>query len=171
MRYLLCLCLAMASVAQAEQWFSKNAFPNLLESSGWQNGDFRLRTSIYSVHYDPKPEHNNHQRLISVDYVRTDDWFVGAALFDNSFGQPSQYVYLGKDWWFIDEGDWRLRGSLSAGFLHGYKDEYKDKIPFNNLGVAPAILPALGLTYRQSVFVEVQFFAAAGAMATVGYRF
>lgn len=138
---------------------------------GWANGTLRLRTSVYTKHYSPKPDHNNHQKLINAEYIRDDQWLVGFAFFHNSFGQPSQYVYLGRDWTLVQfSDDFRLRGTLTAGLLHGYKDEYKHKIPFNQLGVAPAILPLLGLEYK-SVFVEAQFFALAGVMATVGFSY
>ena len=37
---------------------------------------------------------------------------------------------------------------LTGGLLHGYKEPYDDKIPLNDLGVAPAILPTLGFQYK-----------------------
>lgn len=159
--------------AQSYQYDNIDSTPNWAEriTTGWDNGALRFRTSVYTVHYNPKPEHNNHQKLINVEYIRPDDWLVGLAVFHNSFGQPTQYVYLGKDWTLWQpHPDWRLRGTLTAGLIHGYKDEYKDKIPFNNLGIAPAILPTLGLQYK-NVFIEAHLFATAGVMTTVGFTY
>lgn len=170
---LLICCSTQYSQAQSYQYEQIDSSPSWGEriSSGWDNGTLRFRTSVYTAHYNPKPEHNNHQKLINVEYIRPDDWLVGLAVFHNSFGQPSQYLYVGKDWTLWQpHPDWRLRGTLTAGLLHGYKGEYKNKIPLNNLGVAPAILPTLGLQYK-NVFVEAHLFATAGVMTTVGFTY
>lgn len=172
--YLALVACAFCQVqAQNYQYEGINSKPSWKEhiGGGWEKGTLRFRTSVYTVHYNPKPEHNNHQKLINVEYIRSDDWLVGLAVFRNSFGQPTQYVYLGKDWTLWQPTpDWRLRGTLTAGLLHGYKDEYKNKIPFNNLGIAPAILPMLGLQYK-NIFLEAHFFATAGVMSTVGFTY
>ena len=96
------------------------------------------------------------------------DWHVGLALFDNSFGQSSQYLYVGKSWDFGESGHWY--GRVTAGLLHGYEDEYEDKIPLNGLGVAPGIVPALGYQYKR-VFAEVQLLGLAATMVTAGFTF
>jgi hypothetical protein len=68
---------------------------------------------------------------------------------------------FGKDWaYFI----------LSGGILHGYKEPYEDKIPLNELGVAPAIVPTFGLKYKR-VFGEIQILGTAAATVTVGFNF
>ncbi|MBV7434944.1 hypothetical protein KRX19_07890 [Cardiobacteriaceae bacterium TAE3-ERU3] len=145
--------------------------PDFTNKAGWANGSWKVRTSLYTRHYNPKPEHNNHQKLLNVEYQRQDDWSVGIALYSNSFGQPSQYAYLGYEWTLWSNQDWQMHASLTGGLLHGYKGEYKNKIPLNKYGVAPVLLPTLGWSYKQHWFAEAQFFAAAGVMATVGYRF
>lgn len=138
---------------------------------GWAEGDFRFRTSVYTKHFNPNPDHQNHQKLINPEYVRQDGWLVGVAFFRNSFDQPSEYLYFGKEWTLWQpHPDWRLRGTLTGGLLHGYHGKYKDKIPLNDLGVAPAILPSLGLEYK-SVFAEAFLFGTAGVMATVGFSY
>ncbi|MDO5090487.1 MAG: sn-glycerol-3-phosphate transporter [Cardiobacteriaceae bacterium] len=153
-----------AAVHAEERWFAD------ARENGWAGGEWRLRTSVYTVHYHPKPEHNNHQRLIGVEYRRPDDWLMGAAYFRNSFHQPTLYLYAGKEWQLWQHQHFRLRGSVTGGLIYGYRDEYKNKIPFNRYGVAPAILPALALDYHQ-LFMELQFLAASGMLATVGFRF
>ena len=57
-----------------------------------------------------------------------------------------------------------------GGLLHGYKEPYEDKIPFNGLGVAPAIVPALGLRYKR-VYTEVNLAGAAAVTVNVGFSF
>lgn len=145
-----------------------------------------LQTSVWTTHYNPQPEHNNHQKLINVEYYFAQDalpeqftfsdwrddlsWLVGAATFRNSFDQQSAYLYGGSryDWSMSANADAYVK--LTAGFLWGYRGDYKDKIPFNQLGVAPVILPAVGVQYRQAN-IELLPFAAAGVMMNVGWRF
>ena len=165
------IILACSTYSVASDSLNSFQFPDVTNKDGWRNGAWKVRTSFYTRHYNPKPEHNNHQKLINVEYQRQDDWSVGVAAYSNSFGQPTQYVYLGHEWTLWSSQDWRLHASISGGLLHGYKGKYKNKIPFNKYGVAPVVLPTLGWSYKQRWFVEAQFFAAAGVMATVGYRF
>lgn len=137
----------------------------------WRTDRFYLQTSVATVHFHPDPDHVNKQNLVNVEW-RFDEfwgggqWLAGAAIFKNSFGQPSQYVYGG---WlarpFVDAQP--LYFKITAGALHGYKEPYQDKIPFNSSGVAPAILPSMGYCYRRFCS-ELVIFGTAGAMLTAG---
>ena len=70
-------------------------------------------------------------------------------MFNNSFNQFSQYLYGGKLWNF--HGKWEgFNAKITAGLIHGYKGEFKDKIPNNGEGIAPAIIPGIG--YRKGRF-------------------
>ena len=51
--------------------------------------------------------------------------------------------------------------------LHGYKEPYEHKIPFNSSGYAPAILPAAGYCYNRFCS-EFIVFGTAGVMLTFG---
>lgn len=126
-----------------------------------------LQTSVFMAHYNPKPEHNNHQRLIGLEYTRADEWLVGGASFLNSFSQRSLYVYTGRR---FDLGDGPLFAKLTGGVMHGYRGEYDDKIPLNQLGVAPAIVPALGIK-GQVLSSELSFLGAAAILVSVGIQF
>ena len=105
-----------------------------------------MQTSIHTRHFRPAPEHHNTQQLINVERIRADGWLVGAAAFHNSFGQPSQMLYLGHRWHPLERYP-EAHIKLVAGVLHGYKGEYRDKIPFNSSGIAPVILPSLGVRW------------------------
>ena len=103
------------------------------------------------IHFDPSPEHAAHNNLVSAELL-TKRWtfwgadrsIIGFAMFDNSFGQFSQYLSFGQEWdlWPLAGG--QIFGNVTAGLIHGYKEPYEDKIPFNKYGVAPGILPTLG---------------------------
>lgn len=129
---------------------------------------WRFKTSLLMRHYDPEPDHNNHLRMVGLERWNKNGRHVGLVQFDNSFGQPSQYLYAGKSW-NLGTSD-ALYWSVTGGLLHGYKEPYHRKVPFNGLGIAPAVIPALGLRFRR-VYFEVYFMGMAGALLTAGFTF
>ena len=130
--------------------------------------EWHFSTSLYTKHWSEDEDHVNNSKLIDFEFVTTKKWIYGFAWFDNSFGQPSQYAYAGY-YWDIFNTDWAYV-KVTAGLLHGYKDEYQDKIPFNSLGVAPAIVPAIGVRYKR-VFSELQILGGAAITVTAGFTF
>lgn len=137
----------------------------------WRTDRFYFQTSIWTKHFHPSPDHVNTQDLLNLDW-RFDrfwaggQWLAGAALFKNSFGQPSQYVYGG--WLARPFQDAQpLYFKITAGVLHGYKEPYEHKIPFNSSGYAPAILPSVGYCYNR-ICSEFVVFGTAGVMLTLG---
>jgi hypothetical protein len=130
--------------------------------------EWRVQTSLYTKHWDPDPEHVNNQKLLSLEFETTTKWIYGLAWFDNSFGQPSQYLYAGYSWRLFRK-DWAYF-KLTGGLLHGYKEPYEDKIPLNQLGVAPAIIPTIGFRYKR-VFTEFQIAGTAALTITAGFSF
>ena len=132
----------------------------------WRTDRFYLETSLYTHHFSYDPAHVDKQKLILGEWNITEQWLVGASFFDNSFGQPTQYVY----------GGWRYRPfeqlqpfyiKLSAGLVHGYKDPYQNKIPFNHSGVAPAFVPSVGYCINRFCS-ELVLFGTAGMLVTLG---
>lgn len=137
------LCLLWPGYASAVgdpngSWY---ALPESWEVQGWN-----INTSIHTTHFKPEDYHVNDQKLLGVEARFDRNWVIGGAVFDNSFGQDSQFLYLGKSWYLGDSEHWY--GKLMVGLLHGYEEPYEDKIPFNGLGIAPALIPALGFRYK-----------------------
>ena len=137
-------------------------------ASAFEIKEWRFQTSLYTIHTDPEPDHVNNSKLLNIEFETTTKWIYGFAHFDNSFGQPSQYLYAGYSWKLYGK-DWAYF-KLTGGLLHGYKEPYEDKIPLNELGVAPAIVPAFGLKYKR-VFTEVQILGLAAVTVTAGFSF
>lgn len=151
---LVTLCLASSSVAA--DWL--------------EEGDqFYFQTSLYTVHYEPKDEHNNKQNLVNIEFQKASQWLGGFALFKNSFGQTSQFAYLGYNWTVPYTQEF-MYFKFVGGLMHGYDGEYKDKIPLNQAGIAPAVMPSIGVKYKR-IQSEVALFGAAGAMWTIGFNF
>ena len=130
--------------------------------------EWRFQTSLYTKHWDPDPEHVNNSKLLNIEIETTTRWIYGFAHFDNSFGQPSQYLYAGYSWPLLGK-DWTYF-KLTGGFLYGYKGDFEDKIPLNGLGVAPAIIPTFGLKYKRA-FTELQILGNSAITVTAGFSF
>ena len=152
-----------------------------------EGDELLLQTSVWTKHFNPEPDHNNHQKMINHEYYFNDEvkfilnpeqaswrddvrWLVGGATFKNSYDQQSTYVYGGGRYDYALGANAKAYAKLTAGLLYGYRGEYKDKIPLNDLGVAPVILPAFGVQHRR-VNLEVVPFAAAGVMVNAGFYF
>jgi len=155
-KWLICLLISGYFVAGTTSSFA-------MEIKEWS-----FQTSLYTKHWSEDEDHVNNSKLIDFQFETTKKWLYGFAWFDNSFGQPSQYLYAGYYWDVFNTG-WAYV-KLTGGLLHGYKDEYQDKIPFNNLGVAPAIVPAIGVRYKR-VFGELQILGGAAITVTAGFTF
>jgi len=132
----------------------------------WRTDRFYLETSVYTLHFNSDPNHVNQQKLVLGEWNVTEQWLVGASFFDNSFGQPSQYVYGGYRFRPFKELQ-PLYFKLTAGLVHGYKGEYQDKIPFNSSGVAPVIIPSIGYCINRYCS-ELVIFGTAGMLVTFG---
>lgn len=137
-------------------------------SGHWTPQHWTVKTSLYTRHWDPEPEHNNHQRLFGFEAQFDRSWLVGAAAFRNSYDQSSQFLYAGRKWDLSDSGLWYAK--LMAGLIHGYKGAYEDKIPLNGFGVAPAVIPALGIRYQRAL-LEAHFGGFAVMMISAGLTF
>lgn len=127
-----------------------------------------MYVSLYTRHYSPDPAHNNDQNMLGLEFELPGSRLWGLAIFDNSFGQSSQYVYYGRKWDAFDSGRWYVK--VTGGLLHGYKEPYENKIPLNGLGIAPAAIPAFGYS-RNQFFVEFVQLGFSAGMINIGRTF
>lgn len=125
-----------------------------------------IQYAPYVHHWQPHPEHNNTPNLMGLEYKAPSQWVFGGVLFDNSFDQPSQYYYVGKQWSF-DMISPNLYAKLTAGPLLGYTGEYEDKIPVNRKGVGLGAIPAVGYQLG-SANAQFALLGTAGFMFTFG---
>jgi len=132
----------------------------------WRTDRFYLETSVYTRHFHYDAAHDDHQNLILGEWNITEQWLVGASVFDNSFGQTSQYVYGGYRFRPFESLQ-PLYFKVSAGLVHGYTGQYQHKIPLNNSGVAPVMVPSVGYCINRFCS-ELVIFGTAGALVTFG---
>jgi hypothetical protein len=130
-------------------------------------GFWVVQTSVYTRHFSPSAEHNNHQDLLGLERNEASGLVYGAATFRNSFAQRSVYGYMGKR---FDSGRYPVYLKVTGGLLHGYRGEYRDKIPLNRYGVAPVIIPGIG-AHLGPVTAEAVLLGASAMMLNIGFRF
>lgn len=154
------ICAALCTLSLAGYALSVQAeeYPH---PAFWQ-----IQTSAYTHHFHYNPEHNDQQKLLAVEYNDDSNWLLGGAAFRNSFDQPSHYLYAGKR---FDSHFLPVYLKLTGGLLHGYHGEYQDKIPLNHYGVAPAIIPSLGVHLGPAT-AELTLLGNAALMLNVGWR-
>ncbi len=97
--------------------------------------------------------------------------FAGFVWFSNSFGQPTQYLYYGWRFEPISAAP-QLFLKLSAGVIHGYKEPYHKKIPFNSKsGWGFTAIPAIGWQFSPELSMQVDVLGTAGVMFQFNYTF
>jgi len=121
------------------------------------------------THFHDDDDYEGNPLFLGAELIRSDQWLYGLGLFNNSFDQFSQYVYGGYQFEF-DNSLQNFHAKLTAGIIHGYKGEFQDKIPFNNSGYAPAIIPSVGWK-KDKLGFDVILLGKAGLLFTVGYDF
>lgn len=126
-------------------------------SSKWD-----LTISPVAYHWSTNPDHKR-VNLISIDRHLKGGRFCGIAFFTNSFGQASTYGYVGQKWDNLF-GYPKLFSKVSAGLIYGYRGEHQDKLPFNDLGVAPVIIPSLGYAITPEDSAQVFVLGTAGLL-------
>lgn len=130
--------------------------------------NYYLQAGTYT-HYSSSDEHQGPNILVSLEAAKSNNCLYGLALFDNSFGQFSQYLYAGKKWQLHGPFE-HFHTKLTAGLIHGYRGEYQDKIPLNDLGVAPVLIPSIGYDYGQ-YGADIIMLGNSGLLFTVGKHF
>jgi hypothetical protein len=144
--------LLMTSLVYAEQSIvpSTDVGPKLQ----WQY-------SPYTQHFWPSPEHKK-VFVLGLEREHLGDKIDGITFFQNSFGQPSIYLYpwgrIYKNIYGID----RLSFKWTAGLLYGYVEPYEYKVPLNYNGFSPGAIVALAYEFRPGWSFQVDLLGNAG---------
>ncbi|QHE77321.1 hypothetical protein [Hydrogenophaga sp. PBL-H3] len=126
--------------------------------------------SPYTHHWTPNDEHEQVYAL-SVSRLLPNNRYCGFSLFNNSFGQPSAYAFIGKSWPGFWQAQPALYASLSAGVIYGYVGKYKNKVPLNVGGFSPVVIPAIGYRLSPKSSLEIQLLGTAAVMFGTTWRF
>lgn len=126
-----------------------------------------LQVGAYA-HYtkDDEDERDGPPLVSAIEWLKPNRVYYGLSLFNNSFGQFSQFAYIGKEF-PLPRFHEHLRARVAAGIVHGYKDEHEDDLPLNYKGFAPGIVPSLGFK-KNGRALDVIFLSNAAIMLMVG---
>jgi hypothetical protein len=161
--------LMACTTAQASP--SEHYCPSFLSVDGAPEPTHRGEVvfSPYTHHWSYNPEHKP-VVLVAVDEQLPGNRFCGVALFSNSFGQPSTYVYAGQQFNHL-MGNPNVFVKVTAGILYGYVGKYQDKVPLNHGGFSPAIIPSIGYRLTEHDSVQMKVLGNAGLMFSYGRQF
>jgi hypothetical protein len=137
----------------------------------WRTDRFYFQFAFYTWHFHYDPDHQQ-SYLFDAEYHFQETWLggqviTGLALFQNSFGQFSEYIFGGLVWRPI-ETEQPFYVKLTAGPLHGYTGQYQNKVPFNHDGWAPAIIPGVGYCVMKRYCGEFVLLGTNAALFTIG---
>lgn len=151
-----------------------------------QHYDYSIQLSLTTRHFNPRPEHHNTQQFKGIERyganyfsrelenaspsLRTSTPLLGFAYFRNSYDQGTVYAYTGYRKPLLYNYEAQIYAKVTAGLIHGYRDRYRGRIPFNQLGIAPAVIPSVGVQYKRAN-MEMIFFSLSGVMLNIGYSF
>lgn len=167
--YAALLCAALTGPVHAAGKYQEALCPGL-DQPATSGQKYQVFFSPYTHHWSYDEEHKQVYAL-SVSRLLPDNRFCGFSLFNNSFGQPSAYAYIGKTWTDLVPRYPEIYVSATAGIIYGYVGKYKNKVPLNVGGFAPAIIPAIGYRLSPSATVEVQLLGTAAFMLGATWRF
>lgn len=110
-----------------------------------QGNVMSLQLSPYTYHLTPDSEHKD-VLMVGLEREYPDAKLDGITLFQNSFGQPSVYIYPWGGVYHALGGIKPLSFKWTAGLIYGYIDSYSNKVPLNYRGFSPGVI--LALTYE-----------------------
>lgn len=131
--------------------------PRGVADKGWD-----LVFSPYTYHYSYSSDHKP-VVLLGLTKGLEGRWMAGGAVFSNSFGQPSAYLFAGQR--YVNPfgfENWYLQ--WNAGLLYGYVGEYQDKVPYNHNGFSPGLVASIGYQFNKQVYAEIDVLGGAGLM-------
>lgn len=128
---------------------------------------WRIALSPYTRHWRYSAEHR-HVWAIAIERVRSDGWLAGASFFRNSFGQPSNYVYVGRKHEGM-LGVAPLFVAWSGGLMYGYTGKYQSKVPLNFGGYSPGFLLSAGWQFDRRLSTQINLLGDAAVMWQLNY--
>ena len=122
------------------------------------------------IHYNDDEDYEGPPLFASIEYLPSEKWQYGFSMFQNSFGQFSQYAYVGRLFHPLEKHP-EFHFKLTGGIVHGYAGEHHDTLPIrwgDSWGIG--VIPTLG--YRKGrVGYDIAFLKASAALFLVGWHF
>ncbi|MDJ0656509.1 MAG: hypothetical protein QNJ40_20280 [Xanthomonadales bacterium] len=145
--------------------------PGVSSSADADDGSERQLFAVLGVyeHYSDDEDFRGSNLVSAVEWYRPDNRYFGMSLFSNSFGQFSQFVYLGREYPLTRISP-HARFKIAYGIVHGYRDEFEDQLALSFGRFAPGIIPSFG--YRKGkVAVDLSLLSNEALLLTFGRYF
>jgi hypothetical protein len=122
------------------------------------------------IHYSDDEDYEGPPWFLGIERHRPGKAIIGLSVFNNSFGQFTQYAYLAKAFHPFERAP-NIRLKITGGIAHGYKGEHQDTSPINwGDGWAFAIVPAIGYQ-KDRLGLDVALLSNSGLLFLVGVEF
>jgi hypothetical protein len=122
------------------------------------------------AHFSEDEDYEGPPLFAGIERQNERNALVGFAVFNNSFGDFSKYLYIGKEWYPSNKYN-AFRFKITVGVVHGYEGEHQDIFPINwgdawGLGAVPTI------GYQADrVGFDFAILSASGMLFLIGYEF
>ena len=156
----------VAALGGAAGPVAAQAFPDWEGLKG--PGHWRAVVSPVTQHWRPSDEHR-HVWAVGAERWTLEGTVAGGAFFNNSFGQPSGYAYLGRRYTGL-LGQPTMYAQWTAGLMYGYKGQYASKVPLNHNGFSPGAVLALGFEFTPQTALQYNLLGDAGVMFQISHR-
>lgn len=127
----------------------------------------QLQLASYT-HYESSDDYAGPPIYGGLEVRKPAGWFYGIGLFNNSYGQFSQYLYAGHQFDLYSAGDRNFHLKVSGGALHGYHDPHEDALPVRFGDIGPVIIPSVGMSVGRWAF-DLVFLVDEALMFNVGF--
>ena len=119
--------------------------------------------SPLTYHFSEDPEHKP-VVMVGLEREYPNGKLDGVSFFDNSFGQPTIYLFPWGGVYKSIGGIEHLSFKWTAGLLYGYRAPYENKVPLNFKGLSPAVIPAIAYEFKPGWSAQVNILGTAGLM-------
>ncbi|MDX2416723.1 MAG: hypothetical protein QNK19_04595 [Xanthomonadales bacterium] len=159
-RYVLCLVAALSFVAPAA--VSAESVQDAESNWYFQAGGY--------MHFSDDEEYEGPPWFAGIEYQKSRNRTIGLSVFNNSYGQFTQYAYVGKSFYPSDRYP-GFRIKLTGGIVHGYTGEHQKIFPIRwGDGWGFAVVPGVGYQSDKWGF-DVAVLSASGLLFLAGYEF
>ena len=125
--------------------------------------------SPYTYHFSRDSNHR-HVYMLGLEKQDAEAIIIGGSLFQNSFGQPSAYLYGGKRFDGLTRYE-PLFVQVTGGLLYGYKPPYDKKVPLNYKGFSPGAVLSVGWQFTPMLSAQANFLGNSALMFQVSADF
>lgn len=158
------LLVLLSLVSIASPSVAQTGEPAQLHTPAWY-----AQGGMY-IHYSDDEDYEGPPLFASIEYHQTPKLLWGLSMFQNSFGQFSQYAYVGRMFHPLQKHP-NFHIKLTGGVVHGYGGKHHDTLPIrwgDSWGIGG--IPTIGYLTEKYGF-DVAFLKASGILFLAGYRF